>query len=1327
MNSLNVSSSSLSIITSWGLFFIQVEALFKKNLLNYWRNKNELLKELMLPLVTAFCIYTNQFTEELAISIQILFPVSLLGHIRSFMIDIIHEKAEKYREYLKINGVGNFAYISSLLLFGYFKCLIFTLITCSGFLFINRENTPFSTIMMFLLYLLTSIACTHFALLITVFFTSKQLCSEIGGFIFTLVSFLFMIVLENQSVIWYYISLIFPQNALAYALFSKNAINFEINFSTLASFMCLDMIVYLLIFVYFDQAFPSTFGVKRNWLFCLQRNSQRRTQQNSNLLNEQRSLIDDEQIGNQRSIYSSEFNLNGEDGSSALYHENFENSSQLRRTVFLENISKSFGSEKVIDNLSLMMYEKQVFCLLGHNGAGKTTTINLLTGIFHHDSGEIYYGGTPFEKSIFSQRKRMGLCNQQDILYPNLTVYEHLRLMGKLRGRTDPELHREIAETLQKTGLVSEKHKLIKTLSGGTKRKLSLGLAVLGDVSIVFLDEPTSGMDPDTRRTVWDLIKELKNEGKTILLTTHHLDEADELSDRLGVMTKGKLFAVGTSEFIKKKFGVGYHLIVTPNYEQNCTVEDFENLKETVAHIITQHIEGAKIDEQGGSSILRFSLPFSDQRVFSQIFEDLEKLVKLKLNLRMNSLEDAFINIGLRDELLIGEELNNETNQVNINIELPRLIKTHIPKYNFWYQLEAMFLRKYFFTIRNYKNFVLIILPIIFVIFGTMTTVWRLRPFETEGFDGTGKSDNAETKETRTQLIETIIIVLFLFFVNFAYSLNATIYCVFPVYEREYKISYSLKVMGCRDVPYWLGTFLFDFLAVQFVNAILVLLVFLFKIEYLQDHLLIFAFTLITFSSAIVTISYLCGFLFQSSNTVFKSYAAFYLFILYVLPTVILAFASHLNIPKFLSTLIAVVVFHLSPNFAFNDSVRLSLGQPASFLTSQMQCALWLLWLTICYISLTVYVHKRKSKVNIRTTRALQDTNFEYEEGVDVSEMTAEINRLNNAQNNDPIRILHLNKVYPNGARAVKDLSFGIQQGEIFGLLGPNGAGKSTTFHISTAMISRSAGNIELKGQSIDSNLDKIFQDEGVCPQFDALWEDLKVLEHLYIYALIKGIALFDQEETVNFLLDAVRLKDYKRKKAKELSGGSRRKLNTSISLIGAPILKFLDEPSTGIDPMSKRFIWECLRKFAAIRNGSLLLTTHSMEEAEALCHRIGIIVNGKFVCLGPLQYLKDKYGSGYKITLVKRPTGENLEEFIQEIFPDAEKVEDSSSTKETYQIKHQSFKFSQVLRALEELKRGQIIQDFSIYNTTLEQVFINFSRQQHAPDTSLMTHSGWN
>lgn len=1318
-------------------FFEQVSALFKKNLIIYWRNKANLIKELLLPMITALSIYAGQFGEDMFVPVQILFPISLLGHVRSFMVDVVNEKSEKYKEYLKINGVSSFAYLTSMLLFGYFKCVVYTLVTCSGFFFTSSTDTSISNGVVCLLYFMTAIASTHFALLFTAFFSSKQLCSDIGGFAYGILSFLFLIVMGSKTKKQlYYISLAFPQNALGYALFSETSTDLPIDSLTLAGFISLDGIVYLALFFYLDQVLPDAFGVRRSWLFCFGKCLRRKRDNEDALLLQQEkgSLMKDftssgeEVFQSQGTGYSVEIDPDREeDGSSALYHEKFENSMNLRRTVFLENVSKSFGSDKVIDNLSLMAYERQVFCLLGHNGAGKTTTINLLTGILNYDSGEIFYRGHSFHQNISSVRKTIGLCNQQDILYPDLTVEEHMELMGKIRGKSGVELYAEIQETMSKVGLTSERKKPAKTLSGGNRRKLSLGLAVLGGVRIVFLDEPTSGMDPNTRRFMWDLIKQLRDEGKTILLTTHHLDEADELSDRLAVMSKGRVFAIGAPEFIKKKFGVGYHLEVTPNYDKNCTPEQFEDLKPKISEVVNKYIESARPDEQVGTGVIRFLLPFAFQYLFPQLFEELEKFEDVKLNLRMNSLEDAFINIGLQDELLFQEGFQSEIAQSNINIEPPRVVKTHIPRYDVWQQIEAMWQRKFFYTVRNYKNLILIILPVLFVVFGTMLTVNGLRPYE-EGQPPSQSTENGDYQpQFEAEVIERIIIVFFLFMVNFAYSLNTTIYCAFPVYEREHNITYMLRVTGCQNKPYWIGTFIFDFIVIQIVNIALVGLVFIFQIETLKDSIFAFALTIVLYSGALVTASYFWGFVFQSANTVYKSYAAFYLFVVYTLPSIVLVLAKQsASVPGSVSTILTIIVFHCCPNFAFNDSIRVSLGHDALFLQSRFQCGLWLIWLTVFYILATLYIHKRKAKVTVKATRAIQDTNIDAGIGVDYAEMMAEATRIEAIDNKDPVKVMHLSKVYPNGFRAVRDLSFGTQKGEIFGLLGPNGAGKSTTFSIATAMISRSGGNVELNGQSIDGNLDDVFRDMSVCPQFDALWDELRVDEHLYLYAKIKGIERYDQSETIEYLLEALKLKEHRRKRAKELSGGSRRKLSTAMALIGSPYLKFLDEPSTGIDPMAKRFLWSCLRNFAAIRGGSTILTTHSMEEAEALCHRIGIIVNGGFVCIGPLQYLKDKYGSGYKVTVVRSPNVDDISGQLSQIFPEAKKIQDAATTIETYQMTSQSFKFSKALRALEDLKAAKMIKDFSIYNTTLEQVFINFSRHQLEPAVSLMTNSGW-
>ena len=165
---------------------------------------------------------------------------------------------------------------------------------------------------------------------------------------------------------------------------------------------------------------------------------------------------------------------------------------------------------------------------------------------------------------------------------PFLTCEENLDVLAKIRGIPADEMNAEIEAQLKKViepsldtfsdialfqvGLYDNKHKFSKQLSGGNRRKLSMAMALMGGTEILYFDEPTSAMDPTSRRIIWQIIKDLRKEGKTIVLTTHYLEEADELADRIGVMQHGNLFAVGSPNYIKKEFGVGYHLIISPQY-----------------------------------------------------------------------------------------------------------------------------------------------------------------------------------------------------------------------------------------------------------------------------------------------------------------------------------------------------------------------------------------------------------------------------------------------------------------------------------------------------------------------------------------------------------------------------------------------------------------------------------------------------------------------------------------------------------------------------------------------------------------------------------------
>lgn len=217
-----------------------------------------------------------------------------------------------------------------------------------------------------------------------------------------------------------------------------------------------------------------------------------------------------------------------------------------------------------MDGVNLKMYQDQIFVMLGHNGAGKTTTINMLTGLFEQSHGTAELFGIDMFNDMSSVRQIMGVCPQHDILFELLTVEEHMSIFYDFKGG-DPKLKKqEIEKLMRDVGVYEERNKKAKELSGGNKRKLSVAIALCGHSKFVLLDEPTSGLDLSARRRLWNMLKEQKKD-RIIILTTHYMDEADILGDRIGIMKSGKLTALGSPIFLKSTFGAGYNLICVKN------------------------------------------------------------------------------------------------------------------------------------------------------------------------------------------------------------------------------------------------------------------------------------------------------------------------------------------------------------------------------------------------------------------------------------------------------------------------------------------------------------------------------------------------------------------------------------------------------------------------------------------------------------------------------------------------------------------------------------------------------------------------------------------
>jgi ABC-2 type transport system ATP-binding protein len=224
--------------------------------------------------------------------------------------------------------------------------------------------------------------------------------------------------------------------------------------------------------------------------------------------------------------------------------------------IVIENLSKKYSDVAALDDLNLQVAKGELFGLLGPNGAGKTTTINILCGLIKPTRGSAQILGYDVQKDSGKVKERIGVCTQETAIYPYLTAVENLELFGNLHTLDQKTLKTRSTMLLDKMGLAEDAKRKASKYSGGMKRRLSLALALIHDPEIAFLDEPTVAMDPQSRHAVWDFIKDQKSRGKTVILTTHYMEEAEELCDRVGIIDHGKLIALGTPKQLIAKNGV---------------------------------------------------------------------------------------------------------------------------------------------------------------------------------------------------------------------------------------------------------------------------------------------------------------------------------------------------------------------------------------------------------------------------------------------------------------------------------------------------------------------------------------------------------------------------------------------------------------------------------------------------------------------------------------------------------------------------------------------------------------------------------------------------
>ena len=380
----------------------------------------------------------------------------------------------------------------------------------------------------------------------------------------------------------------------------------------------------------------------------------------------------------------------------AKFEKNFQELSEINKQKLSNNkclklvkVSKNFDELKAVNNFTGELFSDEIFCLLGHNGAGKSTTINMISGVFPPDSGDIFLDGHSLVTEKQYLYSNLGLCQQEDIFFDYLTVEEHLEYMCQIKGREVN--HQEINELIAKIDLAPKKNALCSTLSGGQKRKLCIALALIGNSKIILLDEPTSGMDVLARRSLWEFLKNYKKD-KIILLTTHFLDEAEYLGDRIGIMSDGQYICCGTSSYLKSKYPCGFNINLLINNDKFN-----ESNKNKFFNQILKYEPKAEI-KIDSKYIFSINIQSNNKRI-DEIFNYIEEVKKEfgieDYTVGSTSLEDVFLKIN-------NKEITNDKNKIpdknEILISSP---KNRVKASSFCTQLGAHIIRNLYPLYRN--------------------------------------------------------------------------------------------------------------------------------------------------------------------------------------------------------------------------------------------------------------------------------------------------------------------------------------------------------------------------------------------------------------------------------------------------------------------------------------------------------------------------------------------------------------------------------------------------------------------------------------------------
>ena len=640
--------------------------------------------------------------------------VSLLARVLTF------EREYKLQDMLSLMGVGVLEHWCSwivvyMLLLLPSTCFNWAILSFGGIL-------SHSDKLLLLLVLLTyNLSLTSFAILASIPFKNANIAGSATGLLYFLLFFLTPVVeyLEFGLSVWQML-LVLLLSPSALGLFVYYALQSEVQVSGLQwynlhlspyntdranplmcwLFLLVDAAAYFWLAFYLQAVLPGLNGVRRPWYFPLDPRYWLGTQRAEALWRRVR--------GGKYAPLEDESGLLEDEGGSWEVLAEEEGPEHLEKGVEINRMGKMyswglFGRQKVaaLHCLSLSLYEGQITALLGHNGAGKTSLMMILSGILSQSSGSATIYGKSLEKDIGQLRNRyLGLCPQHNILYDHLTADEHLLFYGSLRGLPGDQIRKEANSLLACMRLQEHRRKRVQQLSGGMRRKLCVCVAFMGAPKLVVLDEPTAGIDPYSRRHIWDFLMS-QREGRCTLLSTHHMDEAEVVGDRIAIIDHGHLLCVGGLPFLKQQFQLKYVLKVEKESEDTATSD--------VTRLVETHVPSAKLDKGAGEE-MHYSFPLSvvrEDESLSRLFSVLEREQRAfgisSYGLEAPTLEQLFLKLT---ELRYSDEISQQTGEHSITSHAPQSRSSRLlsPLRSCYLQSYALLLKRLHHTRRDLRG-----------------------------------------------------------------------------------------------------------------------------------------------------------------------------------------------------------------------------------------------------------------------------------------------------------------------------------------------------------------------------------------------------------------------------------------------------------------------------------------------------------------------------------------------------------------------------------------------------------------------------------------------